>query len=622
MEHGENFGVALAALFLLGIAAQWIGSWLRLPSILFLLAFGIIAGPVTHFLNPDAMLGDVLFPAVSLAVAVILFEGSLNLRFRELREIGGALTSLLTIGVVITWVTATFLAHFVLGFGWLKALLLGAILVVTGPTVIGPLLRQIRPIGRVGSIARWEGIVIDPIGAVLAVLVFEAGAGARDTWLADGSMSAFSDALISASLGLMKTVIAGGGIGAVAALVLGTLLRRHALPDHLQNPITLMFVIAAFTASNLVQHESGLVAVTVMGVILANFPGIDIEHILEFKENLSVLLISGLFILLSARLNLDAFNSLGWRGAVFLAGVILIVRPLSVWLSTYSSSLTWQEKVFLSWFAPRGIVAAAVSSVFALRMGDDGTGLVPATFLVIIGTVCVYGFTAFALARKLGLAVENPQGVLIAGAHAGVRAIAHALQNAGFQVLLVDLNHWNIQTARMEGLPTSEGNILSERLLENLNLGGIGRFLAMTPNDEVNSLAALNLRGLFGRAEVFQLFPRRRSERQEAASQSVRARFLFGEDITNQRLNERFEHGSTVKTTKLTEEFDYEAFQQRYAGTAILLFVIGEGGQLRVVTTDEKLSPKPGQTVIAIVDPVESLKPEDVGEPSAASDDT
>jgi len=427
----------------------------------------------------------------------------------------------------------------------------------------------------------------------------------RLAWLADGTISAFEGGAVAAALGLLKTIVAGGGIGVVAAMLLGWLLRRHEIPDHLENPVTLMFVVAAFTAANLIQLECGLVAVTVMGVVLANQPGTNIDHILEFKENLSVLLISTLFILLSARLDMDAFSSLGWRGIAFLAAMILIVRPLSVWLSTMRSSLTWQEKVFLSWLAPRGIVAAAVSSVFALRMGDEGAGLVPATFLVIIGTVCVYGFTAYPLAKRLGLAVDNPQGVLIAGAHAGVRAIAHALQDAGFAVLLVDINRWNTQAARMEGLPTRQVNVLSEHLLEQLDLGGIGRFLAMTPNDEVNSLAALHLRGVFGRAHAFQLFPHQRSERNETAPQSVRARFLFEEDVTNRFLDERFESGAIVKTTKLTEEFDYEAFQQRYQETATVLFVITEGGQLEVRTVDESITPKPGQTVIALVDPVE-----------------
>ncbi len=610
MEHSEELSLALASLFLLGTAAQWIAARLRLPSILFLLGFGILAGPVTGLVRPDEMLGDMLFPVVSLAVAIILFEGSLNLRFRELGEIGGTLLSLLTVGVLVTWACATLLAHTVLGFGWLESLLLGSVLVVTGPTVIGPLLRQIRPVGRVGSIARWEGIVVDPIGAVLAVLVFEAGVAIRDVGIGGATSVA-----MAATIGLWQTVAVGGGIGAVAAIALGWLLRRHAIPDYLESPVALMFVVAGFTGANLVQPESGLVAVTVMGVVLANQARTNIHHILEFKENLSVLLISTLFILLTARLPFDAFGSLAGRGGLFLLAIIVVVRPLSVWLSTLRSGLSWREKVFLGWLAPRGIVAAAVSSVFAMRLGDDGTGLVPATFLVIIGTVCIYGFTAHPLAKRLGLAVDNPQGLLIAGAHAGVRAIAHALQDAGFPVLLVDSNRWNTQAARMEGLPTREGNILSEQLVEQLDLGGIGRFLAMTPNDEVNSLAALHLSGLFSRSQVFQLVPRQRSERNENAPAKVRARFLFGEDVTAAKLDKRFEQGAIVKTTKLTEEFDFEAFQRTYAGSAEPLFVVTESGQLDVCTAEEPADPQPGQTVIAIVDPVG----EPAGDSAAAS---
>ncbi len=432
------------------------------------------------------------------------------------------------------------IAHYVLNFDWSTALLLGAILVVTGPTVIGPLLRQIRPTGRVGPIARWEGIVIDPIGAVLAVLVFEAIGAAHQAGL--------EQATWAATTGLLKTVAAGGGTGAITAFALAALLRRHIIPDHLESSVTLMAVLGVFTASNLLQHESGLVSVTVMGVLLANRPNLDLHHIKEFQETLSLLLISTLFILLSARVNLQDLTSMGWRGLLFLAAMLLIVRPVAVWLSSLRSDLTWREKTFLSWFAPRGIVAAAVSSVFTLQMGDAGSGLVTATFLVIVGTVVIYGFTAFPLARWLNLAEANPQGVLIAGAHAGARAIAHALQESGFPVLLVDTNRWNIQAARMEGLPTRHGNILTEELLDRLNLGGIGRFIALTPNDEVNALAALHLRGLFGRAEVYQLPPRQRTERSETRPESVRTRFLFGPEVTPRYLDERFARGAVIKT--------------------------------------------------------------------------
>lgn len=597
MEHADSLAFQLAGLFVLGTGAQWLASWLRLPSILFLLAFGILAGPVTGWLNPDQIFGqELLFPLVSLSVSVILFEGSLTLKFRDLRGVGGVMFNLLTVGVLVTWALTTFLAHWLLGMNWSVSLLLGAILVVTGPTVIGPLLRQIRPTGRVGPIARWEGIVVDPVGAVLAVLVYEA--------MRVVETAGIDSATWAASMSLIQTIVFGGGIGTVAALLVGWLLKRHALPDHLQSPITLMFVILAFTFSNMLQHESGLVAVTVMGIVLANLPGIDLHPILEFKETLSVLLISTLFILLSARLDFDSFTSLGWQGAVFLALMLLVVRPASVFLSTINSSLTWQEKVFLSWFAPRGIVAAAVSSIFALQMGDAGHELVAATFLVIIGTVVIYGFTAFPLAKWLGLAEDNPQGVLFAGAHPGARAIAHVLKNAGLSVLLVDTNPWNIQAARMEGLPTRLGNILSEQLVATLNLGGLGRFVALTPNDEVNSLAAMHLRAVFGRANTYQLVPRQRKEKNEEAPHSVRARFLFSDDVTSSELNTRFANGAIVKATKLSEEFEFTDFQEMYGDNALVLFVISESGSLHVEAADEPSSPKPGQTVIALVDPL------------------
>ncbi|MEZ6066036.1 MAG: cation:proton antiporter [Planctomycetaceae bacterium] len=306
MEGSEHGLVALAAVLVLGTAGQWIAWKVRLPSILLLLTLGVIAGPVTGLVQPDAMLGSLLFPVVSLSVAIILFEGSLSLKLRELREIGGVLISLLTVGVLVAWVLISLSAYTILDFSPFKSILLGAVLVVTGPTVIGPLLRHVRPVGRVGPIARWEGIVIDPVGAVLAVLVFEAHLAASNAGVETASWSVFG--------GLVRTIVLGGGIGALAAWIVGQIIKRHMTPDYLQSPVVLMFVLAAFVASNLVQHESGLLAVTVMGVVLTNLKGVAIHQILEFKENLSVLLVSSLFILLAARLNLDTFSELGWRG--------------------------------------------------------------------------------------------------------------------------------------------------------------------------------------------------------------------------------------------------------------------------------------------------------------------
>lgn len=592
--HEHQFLIALTSIFVFGTGAQWLSWKLRLPSILLLLAAGFLAGPVLKIIEPDELLGDALFPFVSMSVAIILFEGSLSLKLQELKQIGSVLGYLLTIGVLVTWVLGALGAYFILGLPQSTAILLGAILVVTGPTVIGPILRQIRPVGQVGPIARWEGIVIDPIGAVLAVLVFETYRPYATEGVNNGAWIAVES--------LFWTLLYGGGFGALAALALVALLKRHAIPDHLESLVTMLFVLTGFALSNIMQEESGLVAVTLMGVMVAN-SGVTLKHIVEFKESLSLLLISGLFILLASRVELSSFAELGWSGPLFVLFMILIVRPVSIFASTLFSNLNWREKVFLSWLAPRGIVAAAVSSVFAIHLGEDGGGLVPATFLLIVGTVVVYGLTAFPLAKYLGLATADPQGVLILGANELARTIGHAIQEAGFPVMLVDTNRWNISSARMEGLRTRNADILNENTLNQLDLGGIGRLIALTPNDEVNSLGAMHCSAIFGRANVFQLTPWRRAEKQEKSVSYLRARFLFGEDLSYQRLIDRLDSGAVVKATKITTEFTYEEFQKEHGGTAIPLFVT-QNRKLTVMDAEHN-RPKPGQKLIALVDQTE-----------------
>jgi NhaP-type Na+/H+ or K+/H+ antiporter len=588
--------VGLATVFVLGIGAQWLAWWLRLPSILLLLVVGFVAGPVTRVLEPDALLGDLLFPTVSLSVALILFEGGLSLRLAELREAGTALGRLLTVGALVTWILAAVAAHVILRMPPGIATLLGAILVVTGPTVIGPLIREIRPSGRVGPIAKWEGIVIDPIGATLAVLVFGA--------VTAGRADALGGTVLAASAQLAQTLLVGTAVGGAAALPLVWLLRRYAIPDHLQNPVALMTVVAAFATANRLQEESGLLAVTVMGILLANQTATVVKHIIEFKENVRVVLIASLFMLLAARLELAQLETLGWPSVAFVAWLMLVVRPASVWLATIGCGLDWRERVFLSWFAPRGIVAAAVSSVFALRLGPAGGPLVQETFVVIVVTVAVYGLTGGILARRLGLAVRDPQGVLIVGGHAPGRAIAEALQEAGVRVLLIDSSWSNVQTARMAGVPSHHASILSEHVVDQIDLGGIGRLLALTSNDEVNSLAALQFSDLFGRAAVYRLAPKgEQSSRTKTASHLLRGRLLFAEPTTFDELNARVAAGATVKRTKLTEAFTLESFHAQHGSDARILFVVGDQGQVKICAVDEPPAPKAGQTIVSLVTP-------------------
>jgi len=594
----EHALVALGLILVLGVFAQWLAWRLKLPAILLLLVAGLAVGPGSKllgaerpWLDPDALFGPLLLPLVSLFVGVILFEGGLSLRVRELRGAGVAVWRLVTFGAAVTWLLTSLAARWVLGLEPGVAMLLGAILVVTGPTVIGPLLRYVRPTGPVGAVLKWEGIVIDPVGAVLAVLVFqvlvphEAGHAA------------------SPAVALLRTVLFGGGLGLAVGALLIWLLRRHRVPDELESPMALMLAIAAFVAANLAQEEAGLLAVTVMGVLLANQKLVDIHHIVEFKENLRTLLISSLFVVLAARLPVEQLQSLDLRTFFFLAALILLVRPISVWLSTLGTPLSRAERVFLAAVAPRGIVAAAIASALAIVLEDAGVAgaqrLATVTFGVIIGTVLVYGLLAAPLARRLKLAEPDPQGMLILGAHDWARAIASLLSGHGVRTLLVDRNREHVLAARMDGLPAVAGDILAGPTLDALDLGGIGRLLAWTPNDGVNALACRHLAPLLGRSNVYQL-PGRGRER-EPLPAHLRGRRLFRDDATFAELNRRFARGDVLKATPLSDQFDFDAFRTRYGDDALVLFVLTGDGKVHIATADAPPEPQSGQTVIALV---------------------
>lgn len=591
----EHALVLLVGVLALGVAAQWLAWRLNLPSILLLLLAGFVAGPITGFLHPDEFLGDLLFPIVSLSVALILYEGGLSLRFRELGEARGVLLRLISIGALITWALSTVAAIVFLGFSLPLALLLGSILVVTGPTVIGPLLQFVQPRQRIAQTLKWEGILIDPIGAMLAVLVFEAIL----------STEVQSAALLVVA-GVLQTVVFGTLAGIAGAAILIVLIKYYLLPDHLQNAVSVALVISAFAVSNVLYHESGLLAVTVMGIILANQRFVLVEHIIEFKENLRVLLLAGLFILLAARLQLSDLIALGWGNVGFLLALILLVRPLSVLFSTLRSTKSWRERAFLAWMAPRGIVAAAVSSVFAIRLSNAGyeraEQLVSATFVVIVGTVAIYGLTALPVSRWLGVGQGKPKGIIIVGADiVGIR-IGDVIQRTGERVLLVDNNWQKVSEARLAGLRAYYGSVLAENFTHDVDLDGYGRLLALTPNDEVNSLAALRFAGRFSRAEVYQLAPEEEAPtRTESVSPPLRGRLLFGPRVTHTVLLEYLQNGGTIRATRLTDVFDYQSYLVQQGGKSLPLFLDDTSGSIEFFTTDREPRPEPGDTLVNLV---------------------
>jgi NhaP-type Na+/H+ or K+/H+ antiporter len=593
----EYLMIASAGIVVLGITAQWLAWRLHLPAILLLLLTGIIAGPLTGFLDPDVLFGPFLQPAVSLSVAIILFEGGLSLNLHELREIGRVLYALISVGTAVTWGLITMTAYAVLGLPLPIATLLGAILVVTGPTVIGPLLRHIRPVKNVASLLRWEGIVIDPIGAVLAVLVFEV-IQARH----------FGEALASIGASLFRTISIGMIVGMACAWILSQMIRRYWIPEFLQSPVTLMTALGAFVGSNHFQSESGLLTVTVMGVVLANQPRVQIRQIREFKENLRVLLISSIFIVLAARLKIADMKIIGLEHFVFLAMLIALVRPVAVYLSTLGSGMKRNERAYLALLAPRGIVAAAVSTIFASRLSEGGfpeaAVIEPITFFVIIATVAFYSILAHPLAIRLKVARSDQQGVLIAGAQDWARAMAKALKDQGILVRLIDSNWKNVTTARQEGLSADLGNILSEDIKDEIDLEGIGRIFAMTSNDRVNALAAMNFMELFGKTEVYQLdLLGDESSYSESISESLRGRILFKRAMNHAALSYRYASGWRIRTTGLTPQFGYQEFLALHGQAAVPLLLITETGKLAVFTEESKPAPRPGHVLISMTGP-------------------
>lgn len=602
----------LALVVGLAAASQWLAWSLRVPSILFLLVIGFLLG---RWVTPDDVFGrDLVFAGVTLAVGVILFEGSLSLRLRDLREVGQPVRRLCSWTVLVAWGLITGSAVAV-GLDWRLALLVGALLVVTGPTVINPILRQLRPARRVASMLRWEGIVVDPIGAILAVLVYQA------VLLSPGD-----GPIRTAATALAMTLLVSVGLTALLGPALVAVMRRNLIPDFLHAVVFLGVALAALIASNAAQPESGLLTVTLLGIYLGNRPGLDLHAVQEFKEHLQVLFVGTLFVVLAGRIGVEQLSQLGWRAAAFIALLVLVVRPVSVLLGLLGTSATRQERILLAGMAPRGIVAAAVISIFALelehaaedartedpgaavelaRLAEGAAELVPLVFLTIVVTVAVYGLGVGRLSERLGLATASPSGVMFAGAQGWVREVAATLDALDVPVLLVSRDARDVGRARMAGLRTEHTDVLSEYAVEELDLAGIGLFVAATPDDTVNATAAREFARSLGRANVYQLHhtaapdPERQGTRRATASH-LTAREPFNPPQSYDDLQRRIGDGMTVRRTRLTDRFTLSDFRESHPD-AVVMFMVDEG-RAEVVTADVTV-PGTGTTLVFLTAP-------------------
>ncbi len=586
--------VPLVLVGLVSISCQLLAYKIKLPAILPLLLAGIVVGPVTGILSPDDLFGDLLFPIVSLSVAIILFEGSLTLKLKDISGHGTMVRNLCTYGALITWLIAAPVAHFGLGMSWQMAFLFGAIITVTGPTVIVPMLRTVRPSSKIGNILRWEGIIIDPVGALLAVLVFE-------------YIVSTQDALSHTLFAFAKTISIGAFFGVVFGYLLGLVLRHQLIPHYLINTAVLTIMLGAFAASNILAHESGLLTVTIMGMWLANMKQVDVEDILEFKETLSVLLISGLFILLASRIELSAILNLGWGAIIVLLGVMFIARPISVCLSSLGTGLNWREIALLSWIAPRGIVAAAVSALFALKLEALDYAqvdlLVPMVFLVIIFTVVIQSLSSVTVAKFLDLRAPAPHGILIFGGGKFARLFAKELQNQDISVSIADTNWETISNARMDGIPSYFGNPMSDHASRNLDLSLIGKVLVMSPYKQLNPLVTYHFEHLLGKGSVMGLS---QNDGQKLSSHQVSESYakklgLFSEGMTYGKLTGEVNKGATIKTTRISEEFTLDDYFDQYNGRLTTLCAIEPKGKVHFYSSDNDISPKADWRIISLI---------------------
>ncbi len=591
MEIVDSLMVKIALIGLLGIGAQWVAWRTGRPAIALMLIVGIIAGPVLGIIDPERDFGALQEPIIKLAVAVILFEGGLSLNFRELRQAGGAVTMMVLIAGPIAWILGTAAAHYGAGLSWEISALLGGIMIVTGPTVIGPMLRTLRVPSRVRNILKWEGIVNDPIGALLAVGIY-----AYITYEGpDANIAVISMDVLAASF-------IAGLLGAALGFAITWLFPRGHVPEFLKAPFLLITVIAGFVIADLIKHETGLITVTVMGVVMANRHIYSSQALHRFKEDLAVLLISGVFIILSATLDWETVQQFQFRFIVFLILLLFLVRPISVLVALLFTSVPWRERLFIAWIAPRGIVAVAITGLFALRLVEYGMpgaeALVPLSFAVVIATIFAHGFSAAWVAEKLGIAEGKGESVLIVGATRWSIALGKLLKKMDIDVVIADTSRFALRRAKQEELRIHQGDILDEAHNDNVDLGEFQHLIVATNDDSHNQLITADLGPEMGFDQITRL-----SNDSRGKSKVGYGRILFesGADFTT--LLDRERAGWRFSKTNITPVFSAEEYRRNLDEGEEPLATLKEDGRLLFFATEARPVIETGDVVISFVAP-------------------
>lgn len=592
----EQLALVFALVGVLGIGAQWLAWRTGLPGIVLMLAAGFLAGPVLGVIDPRAALGALLEPMVSIGVALILFEGGLSLDFRELNKYGEGVWRLVIFGVPIGWLLGSLACYYVAGLVWPVAILFAGILVVTGPTVVLPLLRQTNVQQRPAALLRWEAIVDDPLGAMCAVIAYEYF-----------RRSAGGTTLFEVVPPMLLAVLIAGALGWGVAWLIAWSFPRGYVPEFLKAPILLVAVIGVFVGCNLIEHEAGLVAVTVMGISLANMHAASLRSIHPFKQNVAVLLVSGIFIVLSASLDVEQLRQLEWRFALFLLALIFVVRPATVLLSLLFTKIPWNERLFVAWIAPRGIVMVAVSGLFALRLSElgygDGSILIGLSFAVVVATILAHGFTIGPVARWLGVMGNRRPGLLIVGSNEWTVALAKQLEELGTPVMIADASWQRLAPARQSGVPTFHGEILNESVGPDLDLAPFKTLVAATDNEAYNTLVCNEFAIAIGRDAVYQVGDEGTGEDRSRLPASLRGRALFNSGFGLSDLQERQRQGWVFRKTRISDKFGAEDVKGVLPEDAHMLLLVRKSGAMRFFTHVAAPEPAPRDVVISYAPP-------------------
>ena len=596
----------LAGIIILGILAQWVAWKFKIPAILPLILIGLLVGPIAaEFLSEDGAKwiepiwngtkglfpGDGLYYFVSLAISIILFEGGLTLKREEIKNVGPSITKLITVGSAVTFFGAGVLAHYLFNLSWEISFLFSGLIIVTGPTVITPILRNIPLKKDVSAVLKWEGILIDPIGALVAVLVFE--------FISVGGGSGFTK---TALVEFGKILLFGTSFGFTFAHALAFVINKKLVPHYLLNVVSLSTVLLVFVESEIFAHESGLLAVVVMGMVLGNGKLKNIKELLYFKESLSVLLISILFILLAANIDIkDLMLLYNWKTAVLFAVVVFVIRPLAVFLSTYKSKLKTNEKLFISWVGPRGIVAAGIASLFGsklLKQGVEGAEYItPLVFMIVLGTVLLNATTARIFAKIVGVFLTSSDGILIIGASPASRLIASYLKQNGRRVVLIDSNPNHIKKADDMELEAIEASVYDDDLSENIELNDVGYLMSLTGSSVINEYALNKFSQQFGEQGAFRLISS--DEMKNSNDNTELGLFSPTDDYIN--LSEVVRNFPKINEVEITSKEDYLAKINKLNSeiTSIPIFVKSNDGKIHIISSySEKMNVEEGNMLM------------------------